>query len=51
MLFQDRSEAGRYLATRLMRYANRPDVLVLALPRGGGRRRRSRRSRKDEDDA
>jgi len=35
MLFQDRREAGRVLATRLMQYANRPDVVVLALPRGG----------------
>jgi predicted phosphoribosyltransferase len=35
MPFQDRRDAGRKLATRLARYANRPDVLVLALPRGG----------------
>jgi len=35
MVFQDRREAGRVLASRLMRYADRPDVLVLALPRGG----------------
>jgi len=35
MLFQDRHEAGRVLASRLMTYANRPDVIVLALPRGG----------------
>jgi predicted phosphoribosyltransferase len=33
--FRDRSEAGRLLAGQLMAYANRPDVLVLALPRGG----------------
>ena len=33
--FQDRREAGQYLATKLQVYANRPDVLVLALPRGG----------------
>jgi predicted phosphoribosyltransferase len=33
--FRDRSEAGRLLAERLDEYANRPDVLVLALPRGG----------------
>lgn len=33
--FQDRTEAGRALASRLTRYAERPDVLVLALPRGG----------------
>lgn len=35
MAFKDRSEAGRLLATRLSAYANRPDVMVLALPRGG----------------
>ena len=35
MLFQDRSEAGRILARQLEKYKNRPDVLVLALPRGG----------------
>jgi predicted phosphoribosyltransferase len=35
MPFCDRLEAGRVLATRLDKYANRPDVLVLALPRGG----------------
>jgi predicted phosphoribosyltransferase len=33
--FRDRREAGSFLASRLMRYAGRPDVLVLALPRGG----------------
>lgn len=33
--FQDRREAGQALAAKLSRYANRPDVLVLALPRGG----------------
>jgi putative phosphoribosyl transferase len=35
MIFKDRSDAGRKLATRLKRYADRADVLVLALPRGG----------------
>lgn len=35
MIFRDRTDAGRQLAARLTRYANRPDVLVLALPRGG----------------
>ena len=35
MLFKDRREAGLALATRLNDYADRPDVLVLALPRGG----------------
>jgi predicted phosphoribosyltransferase len=35
MRFQDRADAGRVLATRLSEYADRPDVLVLALPRGG----------------
>lgn len=33
--FRDRSEAGRLLAAQLAAYANRSDVLVLALPRGG----------------
>jgi putative phosphoribosyl transferase len=33
--FRDRTEAGRQLAERLTAYADRPDVLVLALPRGG----------------
>ena len=35
MLFQDRSEAGRELAAKLAKYANRSDVIVLGLPRGG----------------
>ena len=35
MIFRDRHEAGRRLAAQLMDYADRPDVLVLALPRGG----------------
>jgi putative phosphoribosyl transferase len=34
-MFRDRSHAGRYLATKLRRYAGRPDVVVLGLPRGG----------------
>ena len=33
--FRDRTEAGRVLAAKLEKYAGRPDVLVLALPRGG----------------
>ena len=33
--FRDRSEAGRLLASKLAAYVNHPDVLVLALPRGG----------------
>ena len=33
--FLDRRDAGRQLADRLSAYAGRPDVLVLALPRGG----------------
>ena len=33
--YRDRSEAGRYLAEKLADYVGRPDVLVLALPRGG----------------
>jgi predicted phosphoribosyltransferase len=35
MLYRDRSDAGRFLAGKLASYADRPDVLVLALPRGG----------------
>jgi putative phosphoribosyl transferase len=35
MRFRDRTEAGRFLAEELKSYAERPDVLVLALPRGG----------------
>jgi putative phosphoribosyl transferase len=34
-VFQDRAEAGRVLADRLTKYAGSPDVVVLALPRGG----------------
>jgi erythromycin esterase-like protein/predicted phosphoribosyltransferase len=34
-LFQDRRDAGRQLAEKLQSFAKRPDVLVLALPRGG----------------
>src|SRR5437899_4876159 len=33
--FRDRTEAGQLLAAKLAAYAQRPDVLVLALPRGG----------------
>ncbi len=35
MIFRDRHDAGRHLATRLKQYAGRPEVMVLALPRGG----------------
>jgi len=35
MIYRDRIEAGKRLAVRLADYAGRPDVLVLALPRGG----------------
>ena len=35
MLFRNRADAGRVLAGKLQAYANRPDVIVLALPRGG----------------
>src|SRR3954454_2190015 len=34
-LFRDRRHAGQVLALQLADYADRPDVLVLALPRGG----------------
>jgi predicted phosphoribosyltransferase len=33
--FRNRSEAGRFLARALESYKDRPDVLVLGLPRGG----------------
>jgi len=33
--FLDRTQGGRLLAERLTGYANRSDVIVLALPRGG----------------
>ena len=33
--FADRAEAGKVLATKLSAYANAPNALVLALPRGG----------------
>ena len=33
--FRDRREAGLLLAAKLAAYANRADVIVLALPRGG----------------
>src|ERR1044072_5577455 len=35
MIYRDRLDAGKQLAARLSDYANRDDVLVLALPRGG----------------
>lgn len=35
MIFQNRTEAGRELAERLTAYANRGDVIVLGIPRGG----------------
>ncbi len=35
ILYRDRLEAGRILATKLTAYADRKDVVVLALPRGG----------------
>jgi predicted phosphoribosyltransferase len=34
-MFKDRREAGRKLAQTLSPYAGRPDMLILALPRGG----------------
>src|SRR5438093_12486115 len=33
--FHNRSDAGRAVAAELRQYANRDDVIVLALPRGG----------------
>ena len=40
MKFRDRTEAGTLLAKKLWAYADRPDLLVLALPRGGTHPRR-----------
>lgn len=34
-IYRDRNDAGRQLATLLTAYANQPQTLVLALPRGG----------------
>ena len=34
-IFSDRREAGKLLAEQLLQFADKPDVLVLALPRGG----------------
>jgi len=34
-IFRDRRHAGQVLARALAHHANRPDVIVLALPRGG----------------
>ena len=34
-IFKDRSDAGQFLAEKLVEYANQPDVVVLGLPRGG----------------
>src|ERR1700704_2581953 len=33
--FRDRAEGGQFLASKLKSYADRSDVVVLALPRGG----------------
>lgn len=35
MRFRNREQAGRMLVDKLRAYARRPDVIVLALPRGG----------------
>jgi len=35
MIYRDRIEAGKHLAALLAHYADRDDLLVLALPRGG----------------
>jgi putative phosphoribosyl transferase len=34
-IFRNRLEAGQLLAGKLIRHANRPNVIVLGLPRGG----------------
>ena len=35
MIFRNRQQAGQLLASRLEKYANREDVIVLGVPRGG----------------
>lgn len=35
MVFRDRREAGQKLAAALKKYKNRPETVILALPRGG----------------
>lgn len=35
MIYSDRREAGKILASKLTKYRDHPDVIVLALPRGG----------------
>ncbi|HTF88436.1 MAG TPA: phosphoribosyltransferase [Planctomycetota bacterium] len=35
MIYRDRADAGRFLATKLAKYAGNPDLVVLGLPRGG----------------
>jgi putative phosphoribosyl transferase len=35
MIFEDRADAGRRLAERLTEFADRKDVVVLGIPRGG----------------
>jgi putative phosphoribosyl transferase len=35
MKYKNRIDAGRQLATKLKKHADKPDVVVLALPRGG----------------
>ena len=35
ILFKNRQEAGQKLAEKLLEYKNRPDVIILGIPRGG----------------
>src|SRR5438552_1744560 len=35
MIFRDRTEAGQILASKLTKYLNQVDTVILALPRGG----------------
>lgn len=35
MIFRNRADAGDQLAEHLLQYSGRPDLLILALPRGG----------------
>jgi putative phosphoribosyl transferase len=34
-MFRDRTDGGQSLALQLAKYKNNPDILILALPRGG----------------
>ena len=39
MIFENRQEAGRRLASNLAKFKNHDDVIVLGIPRGGSSHR------------